>query len=580
MINLTEATLLSLQSMNPSQIAELGEHMRYDSKKYASIIFPDLLAEKWTDEKRIAFLNGELYVHEIFPEHHLRMYQIYDDLIDGQLRNAAMILFREAAKTSLKRVIATKIISYAIFPVQLFVSETLEQAKKDTDAIKYYIETNPIIQYLFSNMKGGVWNKGEATFYSQGQELYILCKSMQSRMRGLNHKGHRVGITFGDDFESPENTATDISRQQIADRIENDIMHIGEGNFEHRLLLQGTIANPLAYMAKARYDLRFKEPYGVYYECAITKTDSVKFNYQTNRFDVAPAESFDIGQPIWPESKDSDYIQYQFDMARQGTGKSMWKIMQEWWNVPKQETKALFDSDKVTEYDGKFISRHGVTYIERMVDGKKKNILVDVYTGVDPASGRNDNTDDTTIVTLCRLPNGDFVLLDCTHFIEEFEKQLDACLLNLKKFTPRVMRIETIAYQHSLFSMVKSRARNGNLNSLIKDWDRKTGKNKKFKEGLTTLVNTGNLYYIKGCKGIERLKVELANFNRHEDKDDLIDGLYLAWYSAGSRLPKDVDVDKLIRTHMVIDDPIEKARMQIEAARNKNKHWTDAYANQ
>lgn len=578
MIDLQQATLDSLMLMNPSQIQELGQHMRYDSKKYVSIVFPNTLGLLWTDEKKLAFLNGELYQREIFPEHHLNMYNIYDDLIDGSLRNAALVLFRGAGKTELKRMIATKIISYGIFTVQMFISETVDQAKQDTDAIKYYIETNPIIKYLFENMKGGVWNKGEATFYSQGKELYILCKSMGTRVRGQNHKGHRVGISFCDEFESPDNTSTQEARDFNEDRIENDIMHIGDGNFAHRLLLQNTIVHPLSYMAKARYDLRFKEPYGLYYECAATKTDSVKYNMQTMKFDVAPLDTFDVGTPIWPESKSRDFIQYSIDMAMQNSGGKMWKLLQEWWNVPKQDSKALFDSSKIQEYHAKFISRHGVTYLEEEIGGKIEKTPVDVYAGVDPASGRNDNTDDTTIVTICRTPSGKFILLDCMHAIIEFEEQLEECLLKLKKFTPRIMRIETIAYQYSLFTTVKSKARQAGLPSLIKDWDHKKGKNDKFKEGLTSLVNTANLYYITGCKGVDKLKIQLSNFNRHDDHDDLIDGLYLAWISAGDRLPKKVDIEAMVKTRTLIDDPVERSRILLEQAKNNKKHWTTIYA--
>ena len=142
------------------------------------------------------------------------------------------------------------------------------------------------------------------------------------------------------------------------------------------------------------------------------------------------------------------------------------------------------------------------------------------------------------------------------------------------------MRIETIAYQFSLFSSVKSKAREANLPSLIKDWDHKKSKNTKFKEGLTTPVNIGNLYYITGCKGIDKLKIQLSNFNRHDDNDDLIDGLYLAWISAGDRIPKLINIDSHIRTKTIADDPIEKARILLDNKKRENKHWSSLFMQQ
>lgn len=577
MIDVVQATLDSLKSLTADQLQELGKQMRYDTKKYVSVVFPDIITKAFSDEKKIAFINGELIINEIFPKHHLKMYEIYDGLIDGDIRNAAMILFREGAKTTLKRMVSTKIISYAIFNVQLFVSETIRQAKNDIDTIKHYIDTNPIIRYLFSEMKGGVWNKEEATFYSQGKELYILAGSVGSKMRGLNHKGNRVGITFCDDFESPENSGTELSRESVTNTIDNDILHIGEGNFEHRLAIQGTTAHPLAYLPKARTDLRFKEPYGIFYECAISDTDSVKYNYINKKYDVAPIESFDVGNPTWPETKPRKYIQYQFDIATQGGGKTMWRILQEWWNVPRQESKALFDTNKIIEFKGKFVSKHGITYIEREIDGKLNKMLVDVYAGVDPASGRGDQCDDTAGVTAARLPNGDFVLLNVKFINEEFDEQKKMCHTILRKYSPRIMRIETIAYQYSLFTTVKKEARLNQCNSIIKDWDHKKNKNNKFKEGLTDLVNTGKLYYITGCEGIEVLKRQLANFNRQEDKDDTGDGLYLMWISAGDRLPKNMNVDALVRTKMIYNDPVERARAELDLIADKKKHWTSQF---
>lgn len=575
-VDVVKATLDGLKAMSNEEIAYLGELMRYDTKKFVLTCFPDIVCSNWTDEKKIKFLKGELKLSQIFPKHHLIMYDLYDRWIAGEINNLCFVLFRKAGKTAIKRMVATKIIAYHLAHVMMFVSETIGQAKEDVDSIKYYIEVNPIIKYLFANMKGGTWNKEEAEFQSQGSTTYIITKSVGSRMAGMLHRDFRVDFTFCDEFESLKNSNTETQRNIISGIIQKEIMHIGDGNFKHRLLIQNTIVHPESYAAKAKRDQRYNNEHGKYYECAISETPSVYYNHELKKYITDPPHLFQVGTPIWPDTLSMEYIKNQLEVfAFNNGGKDFWEILQEWWNIPRMDYKAIFFPERIEEVDVKFKISNGITYIEKMIDGEIHKLLVDVYDGIDPASGRNDQTDDTSKVTIARLPDNKWIILDVYVGIIEFEEQCNMIYDSIKKFRPKITLIESVNYQYSLYSVVRKEVVKQKYGTLIKDFNTQKSKNNKFKEGLTTLVNQGTISYITGCRNINVLKQELAHFNKEEDNDDTVDALYLSVIAAKDRIPKMADVNMLIRSKSQDTDIYSKAIAAIDARKPNN--WLENY---
>ncbi len=575
MIDLVQATLNGLKEMSQEEIDNLSELMRYDSKMFVKVCFPEIISSNWTDEKKIRFIKGQLKDAEIFPPHHLEMYKAYDEWIDGDVSYLCFVLFRKAAKTSLKRFIATKIVCYHLTNVMMFVSETFQQAKEDIDSIKYYIEMNPIIKYLFGNMKGGTWNKEEAEFKTEeGETTYIITKSVGSRMRGILHRDFRVGFTFCDEFESKDNTYTITQRQLVLDTIQNEVLHVGDGNFKHKLLFQNTIVHPEAFTARAKYDERFTGERGRYIEYPISYTPSITWDPRIKKHMIDAPQMFQAGVPVWPDTLGLEYLEHNIKIfANNNDGRDFWMLLQEWWNIPRIDSKALFNIDKITKLDATFKSIAGINFIERMIDGTLHKIPCDVYLGVDPASGRNDNTDHTVVMVLGVLPDGKRIMIDSYIGIIEFEDQVKTIFKFIKKFNPRTVMIESVNYQYSLYSVVKKQAQKDHISATIKDFNTQKSKNNKFKESLTMLVNNGNLLYITECSNVEIILREFAHFNREDDKDDAVDGVYLAELCCNGRLPRNTDVNTLIRTKSQANDIYSRAQQQIEARRQSNQKW-------
>lgn len=578
-IDVIKATLDGLKEMSQERIDNLAGLMRYDSKMFVKVCFPDIITSNWTDEKKIQFLKGELKDPEIFPPHHLEMYKAYDEWIDGDVSYLCFVLFRKAAKTSLKRFIATKIVCYHLTNVMMFVSETFQQAKEDIDSIKYYIETNPIIKYLFGNMKGGTWNKEEAEFITEeGLTTYIITKSVGSRMRGILHRDFRVGFTFCDEFESKDNTYTVTQRQIVLDTIQNEVLHVGDGNFKHKLLFQNTIVHPEAFTARAKYDERFVGDRGRYIEYPISYTPSITWDPKIKKHIIDTPQTFQAGVPVWPDTLGIDYLRHNISIfANNNDGRDFWMLLQEWWNIPRIDSKALFNIDKITALEATFKSVAGINFIERMVDGTMQKILCDVYMGVDPASGRNDNTDHTVIMILGILPDGKRIMIDSFIGVIEFEDQINNIFKYMKKYNPKIAMIESVAYQYSLYSVVKKKVQQEHLATIVKDFNTQKSKNNKFKESLTMLVNQGNLLYLTQCSNVETILREFAHFNREDDKDDAVDGVYLAELACNGRIPKNTDVNSLIRVKSQSNDIYSQAQRLIDAKRQMNKNWESKF---
>jgi len=544
-INVVQATLDMLNELSEDEVQELGKQMYEDSKLFASICFPLTLTSSLSDEDKIRFIEGTLPQEILFPEHHIRMYEIWDDLLSGRISNASMVLFRKASKTEIKRMMVTKIIAYGMENVVLFISETLGQAQKDIDAIQFSVMTNPILHFFFNDMKGPLWNQKSSSFKSQGKEIFINSMSVNSAARGLNIRTDRVGISILDDFEGEGNSLTSKGREGVKNFVDNKLRHIGEGNHHHKQMFMGTIIHPEAVLAQARHMPKFNNKHGVYYECGISKTASVRYDLAVGKYIIDPYSQFQIGTPVWPATLNSDYLK---DIIAETDERDFWKILQEWYNVPRADSKAHFDTSKIKKIKGTFKNMNGITYLhQEFDDGTKKDTIMDVYIGVDPASGRHQGTDDTVIFAIGRLPNDRWVALDIYAGIIEIDEQIDMIVKFIRKYSPRLTCIETVSYQYSLFVLVRNKLKKLNVRARLKQFDRKQSKTNKFKKGLVPLVNGEKISYIEVCSNIDLLLRELANFSDMDDKDDCIDGMYLAVTVAGDRVPRERNVIDLIR---------------------------------
>lgn len=535
-------------TMNADDKQDLYDAMLHSNELFARVCVPHILTENLTPKQRLAYEDGTLDDDIIVPQFHKEMYKMYDDLLAGKMDNLGFILFRGAAKSTLKKIITLKCICYGIEPLIVYIGESKDQASKDIIYVQDEIESNPIIKLLFGDLKGSLWNKYDSTFNSpNGQETYLCASGMNSRIRGITWKNQRPTLVFCDDFESETNSLTESGRENVRTKINSQLMNMGDVKF--KVVFMGTIVHPKAYLPTIRSNTMFQAPRGAFFEKTISESNSLVFDRMSGqiKFQEDPS-TFQIGEPAWPTRYSTEYIanriRYYQDFK---DGADFWKVLQELWNVPKDNSKPMFNASMVQPVgeNVQFRTFMGITYLEKRDQFGITKIPLYTYDGFDPAAGRQSSHDNSIKCTIGITPDGDIIIIDIFAGKIDIDVQANLAFNSGVKYKVKASGIESFGYQLGLVNLVRKKFKRGKRFNIV-EYNRKKSKDDKFREGLVPLINGGRVLYLPGCPNIQLLKKELANYSESNDHDDTIDALYLAIWASKDMKPHKYNVDEKI----------------------------------
>jgi len=450
------------------------------------------------------------HVVQEVPDFHEEIYNGLDDLsLSKHMLYFAGILFRGAAKSTIKNIFVTKSACHQHHPFILMVSETEDQAVLDLRSIVDELEGNELIKYFYFNNKvpkGSIWNAG---YIELSNGVAIMAKGMNSRMRGFKHKNQRPTLVLLDDFESRTNLATEEMRKQVNDTIDAVILPIGDVGCKFVFL--NTIVSPLAYMQKA-VELAsenkgiFSRPHG-----------------RLVRYDITYDDGTGKQIPTWEKRYSLDWIaskrRYYEDKDSLAT------FYQEYYNVPKEESAPMLNTELIQPVKAKFGKCKYVKYLE--ID--KRKIAINVFLGVDPAVRTREHNDDTCIAVIGVDMRNNVYLLDI--FAGKIQEVLKPAKILEYAGAYSMDRgvIETYGYQFSLYEWTtKAMLDSGEYYSFV-EFNNGQSKKQKYLEGIDPVVNSGKLSYIEDCPNVDLLKNQMRKFSGGKrTHDDLIDGLFLA----------------------------------------------------
>jgi len=493
-----------LNSLSKPEIATLKRDMFHSKELYARVCYPHVVTE--------------------VPQFHSDIYNIHDQLARGNGTYAALVLFRGAAKSTIKTISSSHDISYRLEKVSVFTSEAEDQCMRDLMTIQNEILENEILGRLYGVNKGKIWNQHEALF-SNG--CYLTAKGFRSRIRGIKFGHNRPSKVVADDFESELNTKTQEQREDVLNRINSALLPAGDVNY--KLIFQGTIVHPDSFLAnikneKTRPDL-FKEPNGYYFERGIS------------------SDHLNIGEPTWKKRFPIDVIKAKKQYYEQiNGGANMWEFWQEYYNIPRLAGAPVLNMEAIVEMDCIFKKYETFKYI-KFSNGTC--LPVNTFLGCDPAIALTDKSDRSIFFVMGIFPNGSYIILDIIADRMDVEKQRDTVFKLHEKYHFNGVTIETVAYQLALLQLVRSEQMRQGKFFPINKFDKKINKGNKFKEGLSVPINTRQVSYIKGCPNIGLLKEEGAGFSGGlTEHDDTLDGMYLSVIHG--RKPFNIDVQKQI----------------------------------
>jgi len=504
-------TVKKLMDLEREQLTQLHSAMYWDSALFTDV----------TKDNSLRPLD--------MPDAHRQVYKYQDEMTDGKFSNLALVVYRGFSKSTIKKDKTLQEIAYGHEKVIAYVHETRDQAKKDLEAIKREILYNEKLNLLFGNMKGSEWGAYTSTFHRGGdsnQWSYVEATGMTSRIRGINKFNIRLTKAYSDDFESKANSYSPHAREKVRGKILEELLPAGQaGNY--RLCFQGTIVHPEAFLNLIKMDILAGRPsifsgkMGRYFERALS------------------TDPHNGGEFTWPELHGRDFYEEQKAKYVMGKKNEFWKFLQEYYNIPPQESNPCFNMDKITEIKGKFQRAEHVTYVE--TNGKK--IPVNVYIGIDPAYTFTERSDRTVITVIGVAPDNSVIMLDMFAGKVDIDGKADELMRLAKKYSPRHITIESYGAAMELPGYFQKKMLKSGHRWKVKLFGKRKSKAHKFMEGMETIINNGNLMYLNGCPNIELFKTEGAAFNGMErEHDDTLDGLYLALNE--SRASRKVDVDR------------------------------------
>lgn len=569
------ATLAMINNMSSDERQELIRLIDTDVSKFAEICFPHIMVENLENPEDVkGFLTGTLQREVYMPKYQQEMYKNYSDLFADVIDYIANILFRGAAKTTLKDIAVSNAICFGKYEVIVLINETVEQASKDMEAIYNELMNNVILKRIFGKIEARINNAKMKVFYLPilKKEVAVFATGMGGRIRGIHYKQKRPQLVLVDDFESETNSDTVEGRDKVQRTIGSKIMNMCDSNY--KMVFQGTIIHHEAFLPSVKDLKMFNGNRGRYMEKSISDSPSIKLNASTNRRVVINKLDFKIGELAWParypEHKIAEKLDF-FNKSRGGAG--LWQFFQELYNVPKSDTHVVFMPEKILPVKAKFYRHENITYLDFYErDEKSRLVPILVVSGLDPAAGRQLINDNTVQIVLAITPEREFIVLDVYVDKVGFLEQAEAVFKARKDFNVYRSVVESFGYQFTLYDHIRTENAKRNAGLSLWKYNRtNVSKSNKLKEGLEPVINTGKLSYLEGCRNIDLFLAEVAGFTLSDVHDDTLDALYLCVYGTGNIKPNKIDVNDAIRQQKKTTSVFAK----FEA--NKQKRFSDSW---
>lgn len=138
----------------------------------------------------------------------------HDEIIKiwhSRIPAALVMVFREGGKSTIAEEAFVIGAGYQLFHNALIIGSTEKRACERLRAIKHEIETNELVQLLFGNLIGHVWNEAEVIL---ANGVRIIAVGRGQSLRGTKHLHYRPDFCFCDDIEETENVNTPEARAE------------------------------------------------------------------------------------------------------------------------------------------------------------------------------------------------------------------------------------------------------------------------------------------------------------------------------------------------------------------------------
>jgi len=277
----------------------------------------------------------------------------------------------------------------------LLISESEMQSKYLLEALGDEIEHNEKLHYFFGNRMGEVWGKEEKEvitgFNDDGTpsgSCKLMVRGTGQKVRGLKYGAYRPTLTIIDDGEGDGNTATPMQRDKFRRWIDTAVV---PGSDDAKIVFVGTIVDEEAYLNNVAGSKAFTKDgerialgwKSLFYQSIIQDTE--RHEFVSSGREVLDENG--VPKVLWEDRRPYSWLSAKLAEAK--SKGDMGYFFQEYQNVPMDDSFRVFKKADIQYWDG-YYRRNSDVDILTIKDGDaSREIAVNMFIGVDPASSEN-----------------------------------------------------------------------------------------------------------------------------------------------------------------------------------------------
>mgnify|MGYP006268620835 CR=1 FL=1 len=270
------------------------------------------------------------------------------------------------------------------------------------------------------------WDKSNSCWTNELEDrAKVLARMANNPLRGLRFGFRRPDLVIADDLENDELVDTPEQRDKLALWWDSAVEPMIEPPPVGQIILVGTVLH-----------------YGSLLNKMLNRPDL----YVTRRYQAIIATKEDSGTsvqaPLWPE-------RFSLERLAQLKAKNVLAFQKEYMNDPRDDTTRTFRSSWVQWYDA-----HDLSYRQDTQKWYFKGKMLTLFTGVDWAVGKDDQSDYFCMAMIGKTADGDILIFDIVNERLDVANQVNRVIQQNKTYKISMNGLEANGFQHILIKQI------------------------------------------------------------------------------------------------------------------------------
>jgi predicted phage terminase large subunit-like protein len=433
------------------------------------------------------------------PEFHV---EIIDEI--EQPGNKGIAAPRRHAKTTLVDFgwLMWKIVYRHKHYIQLF-SDTYAQSVENVNNVRDELDENELLKWVYGTQKTALWRDGE---FVTSSDCKVEAKAFGIRVRGSRYKQYRPDLQIYDDMENDENVASEDQRAKRRNWLTKAAMPAMAKNGE--VVYIGTILH---------FDSLLNN--------IINKVDEFA-SWKTKLFKALNTDADGLETSLWPAMYTvEEYKRMRDDPTYEAYMGSL-AFAQEMQNQPLSDADRIFKEAWIDPFRYALAAKMAEWRFEHPDAPEDQTWItqeiIRIEGAVDPAISEKTHADYWTFATVGFDRKGEQWQLDMVRIKEsDLNKQADMVIDQYEKWKHDKIKIEAVAFQAGLATLVKKKAAERGLYPPV--WPVVPDKDKRRRAIIHSASFSGGLVHLRTDHELaEVFRAELLAFplGAHDDMLD------------------------------------------------------------